>query len=314
MNKKEMPVIWFDTDTGVDDAIALLAAAVLDRKGIIKLAGVSAVCGNVEQEKTFANARNVLFLAGRDDIPVYPGAESPLKRPLETAKHVHGENGLGDAVIAPSPAPAETKPAWDALYECAKAWKGKLELVLVGPQTNAAIALQKHPDLKQYLKRILVMGGALEGGNTTPYAEYNIYVDPEAAKEVFAAGLPMVMCGLDVTMKAMLLRPDIDLIEGGIGKGNRFFRELTRVSQIFYRRRVGDCYCGHDVCPVLFAAWPEFFSGRKVCIEVIAREGEHLGQTAEVSDAVEEQKRVFAVTGIDRLWFARKVKKIMDDV
>ena len=154
-----IPVIWIDTDTGVDDALALMCAAGLAKQGKLRIAGVSAVCGNVEQEKTFENARNVLHLAGCDDIPVYPGAAAPLKKPLETAKHVHGENGLGDAVIEPSPARRLTRPSWDALYDCAREMDGELELVLVGPETNAAIAFREHPDLAKYLKRLLIMGG-----------------------------------------------------------------------------------------------------------------------------------------------------------
>ena len=151
--------VWIDTDTGVDDAVALLTAVYLERKGLLEIRGISAVCGNAELDKTFENARNVMYLAGREDIPVFPGAEKPLLVELSTAPYVHGEDGLGGAKIPPSPAARENMPAWDALYLCARECAGELELILMGPETNAAIALRKHPDLPKYLKRILIPTG-----------------------------------------------------------------------------------------------------------------------------------------------------------
>ena len=309
-----IPTIWIDTDTGVDDAFALLCAAMLDRQGKLKLAGVSAVCGNVEQEKTFKNARNVLNLAGRPDVPVFPGADKPLKRALRTAVHAHGTDGIGGAFLEESPARQERAAAWDALYECAKKTEGGLDLILVGPQTNAAIAFQKHPDLKQYLRRILIMGGALEGGNITDYAEFNIYVDPEAAKQIFSLDLPIFMFGLDVTMKARLLRKDIDEIEAGTGRGNRLFREATAVAQGFYRKNVADCYCCHDLCPVLYLAYPELFKGHETVIDVVTEEGKFLGQTRQTDQPVHRLNPVFAVNEVDRERFAQLVKDCINSV
>ena len=205
--------VWIDTDTGVDDAIALMAAIALQRQKKLEIVGISAVCGNAEQARTFENARNVVNLAGRPDIPVYPGASKPIMVELQTAAYVHGEDGLGGAVLPASKAARETEMAWDALYRCAREWKGELELILIGPETNAAIAFQKYPDLKNYLKRILIMGGAAVGGNRTPAAEFNIWVDPHAAQIVFKSQVPIIMCGLDVTMRAELNSAKIDTRE-----------------------------------------------------------------------------------------------------
>ena len=308
------PTIWIDTDTGVDDAFALLCAAMLDRQGKVKLAGVSAVCGNVEQEKTYKNARNVLHLAGRSDIPVYPGAINPLKRALRTAVHAHGQDGIGGAYLEESPAAHEACKAWDALYDCARKTEGGLDLILVGPQTNAAIAFQKHPDLRQYIRQILIMGGALEGGNITDHAEFNIYVDPEAAKEVFALDLPMTMFGLDVTMKARLLRADIDGIEVGSGRGNRLFREATAIAQGFYRQYVADCYCCHDLCPVLYLAYPDLFKGKETVIDVVTEDGIYLGQTRSVEKTTTRKNTVYAVDEVDREQFASLVKECINSI
>ena len=306
-----IPVIWIDTDTGVDDALALICAAELAKQGELILAGVSAACGNVEQEKTFENARNILYLAGKEEIPVYPGAKAPLKRKLRTAKHVHGENGLGGCIIETSPAKRQTKPAWDALYDHAKALHGELELVLVGPMTNAAIAFREHPDLVDYVKRILIMGGALEGGNITPNAEFNIYADPEAAQEIFALKLPVVLFGLDVTMKTLLLRQDIDEIEAGDNEYCALFREATKVPQSFYRKNVGEVYCCHDACPVIYSVYPELFQGITANIRVETDEGTHLGQTIPVVSPKASGGNVLVMTQVDRERFAEIMKTLL---
>ena len=294
--------VWIDTDTGVDDAIALITACYLERQGLLEIKGVSAVCGNVEQEKTFRNARNVLYLCGREDIPVYPGAASPLFEPLETAAYIHGENGLGGAVISESPSPFETEKAWDALYRCAKKCGGNLELILLGPETNAAIAFQKYPDLRQYLKRILIMGGADVGGNRTPAAEFNIYVDPHAAQIIFKSGVPVVMCGLDVTMKAGFTQEEIEKIESCKSRGCCLFRESTGTARKIYEKNGAGHYFVHDACPVLFAVYPEMFKGEQAGVFVETRGRITRGKTVSDRDTDVKfgVKNTFVVLDLDR--------------
>lgn len=301
--------IWFDTDLGVDDAVALLCA---HRLPGLDLRGISAVAGNAELRRTFENARNVCHLAGIR-VPVYPGAEHPLFVPLHTAPLVHGENGVGDVELPLSPAPKETKPAWDALYEAAKAAGGELQVIAVGPLTNLATAFGKYPELKTLLKRILIMGGAVREGNVTPAAEFNIYGDPHAAQMVFRSGVPVVMCGLDVTMKAYLTPAEVDGI-GGLGTPVcRFVRESNQLALNFFERLNGPGLCCHDTCPVLFLACPELFSGEEAGVYVETRGTLTLGKTVTDlwSDKQFSDRHVFVVLDVDRDRFAAKVGELL---
>ena len=159
--------IWLDTDCGVDDALAILFALKQEEFDVV---GMSSVAGNVTHEFTFKNTRNVVHLANRDDVKVYPGAIQPLIKPLHTAGEVHGNDGLGGVVIEESPNPKETKKAWDAMYEASLQYDD-LRIVAVGPLTNVATALILHEDMKDHVKEILFMGGAIEYGNVTPRSE-----------------------------------------------------------------------------------------------------------------------------------------------
>lgn len=298
--------VWIDTDTGVDDAFALMTA--LNLKDM-EVKGISAVAGNVPLAHTFVNARNVVSLCRHEEIPVYPGADRPLMIPLKTAEYVHGINGLGEAVIPDSKAAVQTEKAWDALYRCAKECQGELELILLGPETNAAIALFEHPDIVHYLKRILVMGGAAVGGNSTPVAEFNIYVDPQAAQAVFKSGVPIVMCGLDVTMKAGLNTEEMAILDSGDTPGCRLFHDSTKAARQLYSERVGDVYIIHDACPVIYAVHPELFKGDKAGVYVETRGRLTFGQTVTdlYTDVPFSIRNATVVTDVDRSEFAKIV-------
>ena len=265
---KEIPLIWMDLDTGVDDTAALSCAVGLEKRGLLSLAGVSAVCGNTTQDAAFCNTRNVLAMLGRSSLPVYPGSSKPLLADLRTAAHVHGENGLGGVQLEQSEAPVETEMAWDALYRCAKEAGGRLELILTGPHTNAAMAFRKYPDLKHCLKRILIMGGAEVGGNVTPAAEFNIWEDPEAAQAVFKAGVPIIMCGLDVTEKAILHPDEIAQLDAGESTGCRLFSLTTQHCRPWYRSMGIEGMHVHDVNPVFYAVYPDLYSSEEAGVFV----------------------------------------------
>ena len=257
--------VWIDTDTGVDDATALLVAEHLKE---LEIVGVSAVAGNTTLDNAFRNARDVLSLAGREDVKVYAGSDRPLIRELETAAYVHGSNGLGGAEIPASNAVKETKKAWDALYEKAKELNGELIICALGPLTNLAITVAKYPDFPKYVKELNIMGGAANGGNVTPCAEFNIYVDPEAAENVFRSGIHVNMFGLDVTLKAYLDDADIAEISSYETASAKLFRDSNKLLLQSHIVKDRKGLCIHDACPVIYTARPQVFEGRDCGIYV----------------------------------------------
>jgi inosine-uridine nucleoside N-ribohydrolase len=216
--------IVIDCDPGHDDAIAILLALASPE---VELRGIVTVAGNQTVDKTTRNALKVLELAGRPDVPVVRGADRPLSRPLRTAAHVHGESGLdGPALPEPSTPLSDDDPA------------GWLEpgvvLVATGPLTNVAQLLERGVRIE----RIVWMGGAIAEGNVTPAAEFNAFVDPEAAAAVFASGVPVTMVGLDVTHKALFTRVHADLLRG-TGRVGKVVAELSDFFQRFHEERYG---------------------------------------------------------------------------
>jgi inosine-uridine nucleoside N-ribohydrolase len=193
--------VLIDCDPGHDDAMALLLALASPE---LQLLGVSTVHGNQTLEKTTANALRVLEFAGRGDVPVAAGANRPLLREPTVAASVHGETGLdGPDLPPPAGAPA-TLHAVDFLADRLRMAGGPVTLIPTGPLTNIALLLSRHPDVAGDIERIVLMGGAIAEGNVTPAAEFNIWVDPEAAARVFASGLDVTMVGLDVTHRALM--------------------------------------------------------------------------------------------------------------
>jgi inosine-uridine nucleoside N-ribohydrolase len=193
--------VIIDTDPGVDDALALLLAM---RSPELKIEGITPVAGNVPLELTLPNALRMVEIAGRADIPVAVGAKAPLMRRLVTAAYAHGENGLGGAVFPKPKIHPVNQPAAELIRQIVRGFPGEVTLLTIGPLTNIATALNLDPELAGMVRAIVMMGGSLSGGNITPAAEFNIYVDPEAARIVFQSGIPITMVGLDVTRKTSL--------------------------------------------------------------------------------------------------------------
>ena len=193
------PVI-LDVDPGHDDAVALMLAC---GHPDLDLLAVTTVAGNVSLEKTTRNALRVLSLVGCTDVPVGAGAPGPLERSLHTAEDIHGKSGLdGPEEIPEAGFEPDERGAVALIAATLRASTEPVTLVPVGPLTNVAAFLHEHPDLKDRIAHISLMGGSMGHGNTTPAAEFNIYVDPEAAREVFESGLPITMSGLDITHQA----------------------------------------------------------------------------------------------------------------
>jgi len=204
--------VIIDTDPGVDDALALLLAM---RSPELRIEAITAVAGNVPLELTLPNALRMVEIAGRTDIPVAAGAKAPLLRRLVTAAYAHGENGLGGAVF-PEPRTHPVKePASEVIRQIARKFPGEVTLLTIGPLTNIATALKMDPEVAGMIRALVMMGGSLSGGNITPAAEFNIYVDPEAARIVFQSGIPITMVGLDVTRKTSLTEEHLLQLQAG---------------------------------------------------------------------------------------------------
>ncbi len=206
---KEKKII-LDCDPGHDDMIAIMLASASEE---IKVLGITTVAGNQTGEKTFNNALKILTLIKESDIPVSRGFDKPILRELMVAPQIHGNSGL-DGADLPKPQVKPTgKHAVDFITETILNADEKIYLVPTGPLTNIAISLIKEPRIKEKIERIVLMGGAVYDSNITPAAEFNIAVDPEAAKIVFESGLPITMVGLDVTNRSLFSPEDIEQIE-----------------------------------------------------------------------------------------------------
>lgn len=301
MDENRQPVI-LDCDPGIDDAVALLLAA---RAPELKLVAVTAVAGNVGLDKTSLNARRILTLAGVA-VPVFAGASGPMFGEQVTADEVHGADGLL-GIPAPEPAfPLGEGTAWDVIWQKAQEYGKELVIVATGPLTNLGIALVKYPELPPHIKRIVLMGGATDFGNTTPAAEYNIYADPEAADIVFRSGIPLVMCGLDVTHKAYFTQDEIDQLEA-LGTPQAVFAARTMGCGVeWHQRFLVPGAPMHDPCAMMYALEPELFEGISCWIGVECQGKYTRGKT--VTDAYSDAKmssgsNATLVTQVDRETF-----------
>jgi purine nucleosidase/pyrimidine-specific ribonucleoside hydrolase len=230
-----MTAVILDCDPGHDDAIALLLALASPE---VQLVGVTTVSGNQTLEKTTANAIRVLDHVGRGEVAVAAGATRPLVRERRTAGHVHGESGLdGPRLPPPSRAP-ESSHAIDWIATAVAASAERVTLVATGPLTNIALFLARYPELESRVERVVVMGGAIGEGNVTPAAEFNIWVDPEAAHRVFQSGVDLTMVGLDVTHQALMTPAHAEHLAAA-GSAGKLVAELYTFYAGFHRRHYG---------------------------------------------------------------------------
>jgi purine nucleosidase len=267
MNIKNQNIL--DCDPGQDDAVALALA--MAAKDEIDLLGVTTVAGNVPLNLTQRNARIMCDICHRTDIKVYAGAEKPMAQPLVTAEHVHGKSGLDGIVIYEPTTPLEEKHAVDFIIEtCLAADNNSIFLVPTGPLTNIGLAIERAPAILSKIKEIILMGGALrEGGNITPSAEFNIYVDPEAAQIVLRCGCPIVMMSLDVTHQVLTTRKRVDAIRNLDSTVGEPIASLIE----FYERYDEEKYHLdgaplHDPCTIAYLLKPDLFSLKEVNVEV----------------------------------------------
>ena len=261
--------IIIDTDPGQDDAVAILLA--LASPGDIDVMGITAVAGNVPLALTAKNARIVCELAGRPDVKVFAGCDRPLGRPLVTAEHVHGKTGLDGPSLPDPTMPLQDQHAVDFIIDTLRSEApGTVTLCPLGPLTNVATALTRAPDIAERIDQIVLMGGAyFEVGNITPAAEFNIYVDPQAADIVFKSGVDIVVMPLDVTHKALVTKPRNDAFRALGTPVGVAVAEMTDFFERFDKEKYGSAGAPlHDPCVTAYLLDPTLFSGRHINVEI----------------------------------------------
>ena len=271
--------IIIDTDPGTDDAVAiLLALANFEDDEIL---GITTVSGNVPVEKGTYNALRILTLAGRNSIGVYEGSSEPLQRDLVTAEWVHGNDGLAGLDF---PDPASKKSdihAVDFIGNTIMESKEKVTIGVLGPMTNIARSLTKYPEIIKNIEKIVFMGGSATGGNTTPVAEFNIFVDPQAAKIVLDSDVPLVMMGLDVTQQALASEERMDRLKDLETKtASLFVGLMTSLNHIpLIKEKFPNGTPVHDTFVTAYMVNPDLIDGIEVNVEVETSSELTMGQT-----------------------------------
>jgi pyrimidine-specific ribonucleoside hydrolase len=297
-----IPVI-LDCDPGHDDALAITLALARPE---LEVLGITTVAGNAPLAATTRNALRVLALLGRPDVPVAAGADQPLVRPLETAPEVHGTSGLDGADLPEPVGEARPEGALEFMRATLAATPAPVTLIPTGPLTNVALLLRTYPALAAKVAHVCLMGGAMRAGNWTPAAEFNIWVDPEAARIVFRSGLPITMCGLDVTHKALFGPPEIERMAAIGTPAARVFADLLRFFTRFHVERYGTADTPiHDAVAVAHVALPGLVATRRFHVDVAVGDEVARGRTV-VDDRGQPGRppNVDVALDIDRAAFA----------
>lgn len=260
--------IIIDTDPGQDDAVAILLALASPEFEVL---GITAVAGNVPLALTARNARVVCELAGRDEVPVYAGCDTPLCRRLVTAEHVHGKTGLDGIELADPKLPLQDAHAVEFIINALRREPpGSITLCPLGPLTNIATAFRRAPDIVARVGAVVLMGGAyFEVGNITPAAEFNIYVDPEAADIVFKSGVSLTIMPLDATHKALTTRPRVEAFRALGTRVGEAVAAWTDFFERFDKEKYGAPGAPlHDPTVIAYLLNPNLFSGRFINVEI----------------------------------------------
>ncbi|TIT32169.1 MAG: nucleoside hydrolase [Mesorhizobium sp.] len=272
--------IIIDTDPGQDDAFAILFA--LGSPDELDVVGITTVGGNVPLALTSKNALKVVELAGRPDVPVYAGCPAPIVRTLITAEYVHGETGLDGADLAEPVTPLQDEHAVNYLVRAIMdAPEGELTVCTLGPMTNLAMAMTMEPRIVPRLREVVLMGGGFfQGGNATPAAEFNIFVDPHAAHKVFDSGVPVTMAGIDCTYTALMTPEWLDRLRA---TGSRAAIEAANLAD-FYRQYGTHKFETparpiHDACVTGYLLAPQIYEQRQCAVTVDIVSPETIGMT-----------------------------------
>ena len=296
--------IIIDTDPGQDDAVAILLALASPELDVL---GIVAVAGNVPLNLTEANARRIVELTQRADVPVHAGAVRPLTRPLVTAEHVHGKTGLDGAVLPAPSMPLHPQFGVDFIVETLLASDpGEITLCTLGPLTDVAMALNRAPEIAPRIREIVMMGGAyFEVGNITPAAEFNIYVDPEAAAVVMRSGVPLTMVPLDVTHRVLATPERLARIRGLGNKAGAVVAGLLGFSERFDVAKYGGTGAPlHDPNVIAWLLKPELYTGRRINVAVETSSALTLGMTvADYWRVTKREANVHYLRDVDAVGF-----------
>ncbi|UYO00842.1 MAG: nucleoside hydrolase [Devosia sp.] len=261
--------IIIDTDPGQDDAVAILLALASPEE--LDVLGIVAVAGNVGLHHNANNALKIVELSGRTDVPVYAGYSRPMRRHLVTAEHVHGDTGLNGPDLPEPTIKLQSQHGVDYIIDTImQAEPGTITLCTLGPLTNIAMALVKEPAIAERIEEIVMMGGAcFEGGNITPCAEFNIYVDPEAADVVMRCGAPITILPLDVTHMIQSTPPRLDAIKALASKTGDAVHAMLTFSETFDLNKYGwDGAPLHDPTVIAYLLKPDLFEWRHCNVTV----------------------------------------------
>lgn len=270
--------VLLDTDPGIDDALAILLALASPE---IELVAVTVTGGNCSMEKGARNGLNVLALGGASELPLAAGVALPLIRPPFTAPETHGFTGLGYAKLPDSPISPVSEHAVDLLIREIMAHPGEVTLVAVAPLTNVALALRKEPGIAQAVREVIIMGGALRvDGNTTPLAEFNVYVDPHAAHIVLHSGMPITLIPWDITREVQLTQADVDRLQRIDSPIPRFIADATRFYIEFHLNYFGFAACSiNDPAALALAFMPELAHTTPLYVNVEIASETTMGKT-----------------------------------
>ena len=272
--------IIIDTDPGQDDAVAILLALASPKD--LDVLGIVAVAGNVPLDLTEKNARIVCELAGKTDVRVFAGCDRPLGRPLVTAEHVHGKSGLDGPNLPDPTMPLQPQHGVDFIIDTLRNEPANtVTLCVLGPLTNIATAFKKAPDIVNRVQQVVLMGGAyFEVGNITPTAEFNIYVDPQAADIVFKSGIDIVVMPLDVTHKALVTQARNDAFRALGTPAGIAVAQMTDFFERFDKEKYGSTGAPlHDPCVTAYLIAPDLFKGRHINVEIEVKSELTMGMT-----------------------------------
>jgi purine nucleosidase len=290
--------VILDTDPGIDDALAILLALASPE---VELAAVTVTGGNCDRDQGVRNALSVLETVN-SNVPVVPGIALPLIRPPFTAPETHGNSGLGNAQLPPAQRQPAADHAVDLLIREIMEADQPVTLVAVAPLTNVAIAVRREPLIVERVHQVIVMGGAFDvPGNTTPLAEFNVYVDPHAAHIVFASGLPLTIVPWDITSKVMLLQAHVDQLLEIPARVTRFIADATSFYIDFHREYFGYAGCSiNDPVALALAFRPELAQYSDVFVDVEIDSPKTIGKTiADTQHILKREPNARLVTGFD---------------